>query len=184
MTSEAGASVDGALTIGVAVAVPEPFASRLQAYRASFGDDQAGIVPTHVTLVPPTEVAAAALPDIERHLTSVAERHPAFTMRLRGTGTFRPVSPVVFVAVAEGISRCEMLARDVRTGPLAVQPEFPYHPHVTVAHHVDDAALDRAFDTLADYRCDFGVHDFVLYVHDAAVGWKEFRRLALRGTPR
>ena len=41
-------------------------------------------------------------------------------MRLRGTGTFRPVSPVVFVNVAEGISRCELLADAVRRGPLEI----------------------------------------------------------------
>ncbi len=67
-------------------------------------------------------------------------------MHLRGTGTFRPVSPVVFVTVAEGISGCEQLASSVRRGPLAADLQFPYHPHVTVAHHLDDDTLDRAFE--------------------------------------
>ena len=40
---------------------------------------------------------------------------PPFPMRLRGTATFRPVSPVVFVAVSQGISYTEMLAKSVRT---------------------------------------------------------------------
>ena len=70
-------------------------------------------------------------------------------MRLRGTGTFRPVSPVVFVTVAEGISQCEALADAVRRGPLETDLLFPYHPHVTVAHHLDDDVMDQAFDELA-----------------------------------
>ena len=76
----------------------------------------------------------------------------AFRIRLRGTGTFRPVSPVVFVMVAEGISGCEQLAVSVRRGPLAVDLQFPYHPHVTVAHHLADGSLDRAFDDAGRLR--------------------------------
>jgi len=171
--------VTSPVTIGVAIPVPEPYATALREHRASFGDPQAATVPTHVTLVPPVPVGATALEGVEAHLTAVAGRHPAFEVRLRGTGTFRPVSPVVFVTVAQGISECELLAEDVRTGPLAGRPQFPYHPHVTVAHHLDDAGLDRAFDCLADYRCDFAVGGFVLYAHDAAAGWRERRAFAL-----
>ena len=72
-------------------------------------------------------------------------------MHLRGSGTFRPVSPVVFVPLARGISECERLEAQVRSGPLARETAFPYHPHVTVAHDLDEAALDRAFDALAAY---------------------------------
>lgn len=168
-------------TIGVAIAVPQPYAGELRDQRASFGDERALSVPMHITLVPPTPVDADGLGDVERHLSSVAGRHGRFEVRLRGTGTFRPVSSVVFVAVAAGISDCEMLAGDVRTGPLAMRLEFPYHPHVTVAHDVDDDSLDRAFDALAAYQCDFGVDDFGLYAHDEQAGWRRRRDFSLRG---
>ena len=49
-------------TIGVAIAIPEPFGSELQRHRASFGDPQASAIPTHVTLVPPTDIDG----DVER----------------------------------------------------------------------------------------------------------------------
>ena len=51
------------------------------------------------------------------HLAEVARCHPPFDMHLSGTGTFTPVSDVVFVAVARGIGNCELLANDVRRGP-------------------------------------------------------------------
>ena len=73
-------------------------------------------------------------------------------MVLSGTGTFRPVSPVVFVQVSRGIAHCEALERAVRSGPVERTLDFPYHPHVTVAHHLDEAALDRAFESLARLR--------------------------------
>jgi 2'-5' RNA ligase len=166
-------------TIGVAIAVPEPWGGRLQDYRTSIGDDTAAGIPTHITLMPPYEIAAEELPAIEQHLAQASATNPAFKVHLRGTGTFRPVSPVVFVTVVEGISGCEQLALSIRRGPLARELQFPYHPHVTVAHHLGDPALDKAFDELADFECDFEVEDFLLYVHDLEDGWVPTRSFPL-----
>ena len=94
------------LTVGVAIPVPEPYGTELRRHRASFGDQQAESVPTHVTLLPPTLVDEAAMDDIDEHLLKVALAHPRFVMQLRGTATFRPNSPVVFVALSEGSSAC------------------------------------------------------------------------------
>ncbi len=159
-------------TIGVALAIPEPWARQLQDYRTAIGDITATQIPTHVTLVPPTEIDDDELDAIEHHLAVAATQVSGFRMRLRGTGTFRPVSPVVFVTVAEGISQCEALAEACRNGPLDVELMFPYHPHVTVAHHLDDNTLDRAFDELADFECIFQADRFQLYAHHAEDGWQ------------
>ena len=166
-------------TIGVALAIPEPWASELQAYRASVGDATATMIPTHITLVPPTEVLDSELAEIEKHLTDVAQDSHAFCIHLRGTGTFRPVSPVVFVTVAEGISQCEALAAACRRGPLDIDLAFPYHPHVTVAHHLPDDAMDRAFEELAGFESVFDAEEFHLYVHDDARGWRPNRDFRL-----
>ena len=133
-------------TIGVAIAVPDPWGGWLQEYRSELGDDTASGIPTHVTLLPPFVIDQDDLPKIEQHLAEASAMHHAFGIHLRGTGTFRPVSPVVFVTLAEGISECEQLAFSVRRGPLSADQMFPYHPHVTVAHHLDDDTLDRAFE--------------------------------------
>lgn len=166
-------------TIGVALSIPEPWATQLQDYRTSVGDTTAAMIPTHITLVPPTEVPEAHLEKIEAHLEQVAGDVDGFCVHLRGTGTFRPVSPVVFVTVVEGISGCEQLAHAVRRGPLDVDIAFPYHPHVTVAHHLEDALLDRAFEELADFECEFDVEAFHLYVHDETAGWQPTRDFRL-----
>lgn len=159
-------------TIGVSIAVPDPFGTALQDFRVALGDASARHIPTHITLVPPAEVPDGALGDIEAHLARAAAGQAPFRVRLRGTGTFRPVSPVVFVGVVEGISSCEVLAAATRTGPLAVQVGFPYHPHVTVAHDLGDDQLDRAFAELADFDAGFEVSEFWLYVHDDQHGWQ------------
>lgn len=171
-------------TIGVSLAVPEPWGSQLQEFRVANGDSQGSTIPTHITLVPPVEVEPPRLGDVERHLEAVAARCPAYRVHLRGSGTFRPISPVVFVSLVEGISQTEQLAKDCRRGPLALELEFPYHPHVTVAHLPDDVLLDRAFDGLADFDCAFTVDAFHLYVHDPDLGWKATRDHALTGDMR
>ena len=166
-------------TIGVALAIPEPWATQLQDYRTSVGDTTASMIPTHITLAPPTEVTCEDLPVVEDHLGRVARTVEPFRVHLRGTGTFRPVSPVVFVTVVEGISSCEQLAAAVRRGPLEMELQFPYHPHVTIAHHLADDALDRAFRELADFDCTFEADQFHLYVHDEQDGWQPTRDFPL-----
>jgi 2'-5' RNA ligase len=162
-------------TIGVAIAIPEPYGSALQRWRREFGDPLADAIPTHVTLLAPTEVSASALPAIEEHLAGVARRERAFVIQLRGTGTFRPVSPVVFVALARGISDCERVEAAVRSGPLTRATHFPYHPHVTIAHDLPEAALDRAFAELADFAAEIRVWGFSLYEHGADGMWRPQR---------
>ena len=169
---------EAAATIGVAVAIPEPWATRLQEYRLEIGDPTALGVPTHITLIPPTEVDRDLEPIVE-HLERAAAACEPFRVHLRGTGTFRPVSPVVFVGLVEGISQCEALADAVRRGPLAVDVHFPYHPHVTVAHQVSEEKLDRAFADLADFECVFDVREFHLYVHRGTAGWVPTRAFEL-----
>ncbi len=98
---------------------------------------------------------------------------------LRGTGTFRPVSDVVFVQVARGIAACEQLEHGIRRGRWGTALSFPYHPHVTVAHHVEEGELDRAFDELAQFVATFEVRSFHLYVQDDGGTWLPVREFPL-----
>ncbi|MFE9658891.1 2'-5' RNA ligase family protein [Streptomyces sp. NPDC005955] len=173
----------GTVTIGVSIAVPEPHGSLLQERRAGFGDPVAHCIPTHVTLLPPTEVDGSALTAIEAYLGRVASAARPFPLRLSGTGTFRPLSPVVFVQVVEGASACAWLQKRVRdeSGPLARELHFPYHPHVTVAHGIDEAAMDRAHEELSDYEAQWAVTDFSLYEQGADQVWRKLRDFAFGG---
>lgn len=158
--------------VGVAVAIPQPHATVLTNWRSQVGDPAADLVFPHVTLLPPTAVPADSLDSIESHLAEAAGQVQPFAMHLSGTGTFRPVSPVVYIQIATGVSQCELLERAVRCGPLARDLDFPYHPHVTVAHGIDDAGLDDAYDGLAGYIARFTVASFVLFTRDPDGTWQ------------
>jgi 2'-5' RNA ligase len=156
----------------VSLAVPEPYGSLLQRRRAGFGDTQAFAIPTHVTLLPPTEIDPSGLPAFREHLAAVAAATRAFPMRLSGTDTFRPLSPVVYVSLAEGARECDALQQRVRSGPVRRDLQFPYHPHVTVAHNVPEPALDRAQSELAAFAASWTATGFALYEQDDSGVWR------------
>jgi len=171
-------------TLGVLVEVPEPWAQLLVDWRGRCGDPQAHLVPPHVTLLPPTEVPVGERAAVSDHLAGVARSHAPFDLHLSGTGTFRPVSEVVFLAVARGTADCEQIATHVRTGPLARPLSFPYHPHVTVAHDVPTGMLDMASAALADLHAEFRVHGFTEYEQQPGGAWAVVRQHRLTGPPR
>lgn len=140
-------------------------------------------MPAHLTLLGPTEIDTDRIPAVEEHLAAVAARHAPYGLHLRGTGTFRPVTEVVFVAVAAGISETEMLAAAISAAPdLRRQGRFPYHPHVTVAHDVPSEALDAVFEDLAGFDARFEVVGFTLFSHAGDQRWKPRRDYRLTGT--
>ena len=176
-------SVAQTAVLGVVVPIPEPWSQLFVDWRAKVGDPQANSVPPHVTLLPPTEVPLADRPTISAHLAEVARAHPAFDMHLSGTGTFAPVSAVVFVTVARGIGNCELIANDVRRGPLARSLSYPYHPHVTVAHDVPGDMLDLAYVGLSDLSAEFRVEHFTEFEQDPDGAWVIAREYPLTGPP-
>ena len=159
--------------IGVAIDSPEPWGSQLTRRRAAAGDPQAAYTPAHVTLLGPTDVETDLLPAVEKHLEAVASAQQPFAIHLRGTGTFRPVTEVVFVTVAQGISECELLAGAIAAAEgVHRDGRFPYHPHVTVAQDVPPAALDAVFDDLAMFSARFEVASFTLFSHSGEGLWQ------------
>lgn len=163
------------LTIGLSIPVPDPFARELSEWRRKVNDPQADLVAPHITVVPPTAVDVHTLEWTLSHLDEVCKRHEPFSIHLRGTGSFRPISPVVFVAVAHGISACELLADDVRLGPLSTPRVFPYHPHVTVAHNVSDVLLDQAYEGLATFSAEFVVRRMTMHTQESDGRWQAVR---------
>jgi 2'-5' RNA ligase/ribosomal protein S18 acetylase RimI-like enzyme len=164
---------DWPLTIGVALPIPEPFLGELGAYRERFGDPLAHAIVAHITLVPPMAVASEEhLAEILAHLQARAMAMEPFPLVLEGAGTFRPVSQVVFVPIVEGEAQVRAAEAVVRQGPLDRPLEYPYHPHVTVAHDLEEQWLDQAFEALLTYRAAFEADRFSLFIRGADVVWR------------
>ena len=95
-----------------------------------------------------------------------------FPLVLEGTGTFRPVSQVVFVPIVEGEAEVRAAEAAVRSGPLDRPLNFPYHPHVTVAHDLEEEWLDQAHEALLSYRAAFEVDRLSLFIQGADAVWR------------
>jgi 2'-5' RNA ligase len=167
-------------TIGIAIDIPEPWGSQLTRRRLQAGDPAAAHIPAHLTLLGPTEVDTGVIAEVAEHLTGVASRHEPFPVHLRGTGTFRPLTEVVFVAVASGNEDCRQLWSAIRDlESVRRELRFDYHPHVTVAHDIETAALDEVFDDLADFDAKFTVVGFTLFEHGPDGRWRPHREYLL-----
>lgn len=153
--------------IGVAIALPSHYAAQVRAVREAAGDPLAEVVPPHITLLPPTAVDVDSLDEVMQHLRNVAAGTQPFDVRLDEVGTFRPVSPVVYLGLRSGAEQCDRLQVRVRDrrGPLARSLSFPFHPHVTLAHEVADEGLDTAARKGAGLTMDFTVTKLHLYRH-------------------
>lgn len=166
----AGANRAEDVSVGVILGFPPDVAEELQRWRASFGDPLADVVPAHITLVTttPTQDWEATL----EHVRQVARNQSPFMVTIAGTGTFRPVSPVVFINVEDGFADCVDLHEKLQQGPLQRELPFGYHPHVTIAHDVAPESLDEAETVLKNYRATFPVVSMGLYEHDADGIWQ------------
>lgn len=153
---------DGEEWIGVLVAIPEPWVTELTDIRRAAGDLQADHVPAHITLLPPTAVSIAQREQLFHHLSQVAQMHQPFTLTVSGAGSFRPVSPVSFAAVTDGFHELVELAEDIRSDVLDIPLRFPYHPHVTLAHGVEESALNQVEAAVADFYATWQVPGFRL----------------------
>lgn len=165
-----GQTPDEGISIGVILGFPAELAAELQRWRASFGDPMATTVPAHITLV--TTTMTQDWEATRRHVRKVASQQQPFTVTIAGTGSFRPVSPVVFLNVEAGFGECVSLHRRLQTGPLERDLPFAYHPHVTVAHDVAPKSLDEAETALKDYSASFPVASMGLYEHDDNGIWQ------------
>jgi 2'-5' RNA ligase len=79
------------------------------------------------------------------------------------------------------VADCEVLERTIRSGPLARELAFPYHPHVTVAMDIDDARLDDAYEGLAGFVARFRVDSVVLFSRDPDGRWQWRKEFPLGG---
>lgn len=165
-----GQSRSEGVSIGVILGFPPEIAEELQRWRASFGDPMAGVIPAHITLV--TTTMTQDWEGTRSHVREVARKQQPFTVTVAGTGSFRPVSPVVFLNVADGFGQCVRLHQQLQSGPLERELPFAYHPHVTVAHDVAPESLDEAETMLKDYKATFPVASMGLYEHDDNGIWQ------------
>lgn len=165
------------ITVGATVAIPESWSGALQQARKDSGDPLSDTVPPHLTLLAPTTLAADRLEALVEHLALVAGSMDPFTITLHGVSSFLPISPVAFVPVIDGGKDLATLAARIRSGPVPLPQQFPFHPHVTVAHRVEVDGMERVCRSLMTFDATVPVDQFTLSICSCpptcpAASWK------------
>ncbi len=155
-------------SLGVVISMPPALDAELGAWRESYAGPGNGVVPAHITLV--SGRARRSWAEAAEHVRKIARTATPFTVRLLGTGTFAPVSPVVYLNLERGAGRCIELHEQLLAGPVEHLPQFEFRPHLTVAHDLDPDTMARAAAEMAGFEAQLEVTSIGLYDY-AGGGW-------------
>lgn len=166
--------------LGVALLVPEPVRTEIEAMRRALGDGSLDRVPAHVTLVPPVNVHERDVDAAFSLLRGAAAACAPLTLDLGPPATFLPQNPVLYLAVAGGVDGLEELRNAVFRPPLHRALAWPYVPHVTLSEQDDPERVAAGALALADYRSSVTI-DRVHVLREVDQRWVPFADAALGG---
>ena len=89
----------GRRRLGVVLLVPDPVRPEIDGLQHALGSSSLGLIPPHLTLVPPVNVRADDLDAGLAALRAVGDRAVPFELRLGPPTSFHPVTPTVYLAV-------------------------------------------------------------------------------------
>ncbi len=135
----------------------------------------------HVTLMPPSRLADndQALQKVQQYFSHV----PPFELEAAALNVF-PSTNVIFLEIGHGRERLIEIFGDLNCGASSMCPQYPYHPHITVAQDLPAAgvpeALERAKKAWAEYpyRRRFTVHE-LSFVKNTNNNWEDLAKVTL-----
>ena len=99
----------------------------------------------HVTILPPRPLEIAE-PVAVRRLDDACAAVEPFEVTLGEVETFIPVTPTVFIRVAQAASRLQQLHDQLNRGALECSEQWPYIPHLTIAKLSTEEQAWKGFD--------------------------------------
>jgi 2'-5' RNA ligase len=107
-------------------------------------------LPAHLTILPPRCLQGSELSALET-LEEICANVEPFEVVMGDVETFIPVTPTVFIRVADSAYRMRDLHDRLNTKALAANEEWPYMPHLTIAK-ISSAQLAREAQIIARDR--------------------------------
>jgi 2'-5' RNA ligase len=138
--------------LGVALLIPPPIGTEIDALRKAVGDDDIGRIAPHVTLVPPVNVREDEIDAAVGVVHAAAQRTAPLRLELGPVTSFAPVSPTLHLAVGGDVEGLRRLRDAVFVPPLERSLTHDFVPHVTLIE--DSDRIDHGTTALRDYRAD------------------------------
>jgi 2'-5' RNA ligase len=142
---------------GVVLLVPDPVRREVDGLRRALGAATLGLVPAHLTLVPPVNVKDEHLDAGLAKLRAAGQATLPFDLRLGPPTTFHPVTPTVYLAVGGDVDAVHRLRHAVFARPFARKLDHAFVPHVTLAEELPIERIGGALDALAEYVVDVAI---------------------------
>jgi 2'-5' RNA ligase len=103
----------------------------------------------HLTVLPPRVLHESELSARET-LEEVCRLVEPFSVTLGDVETFCPLTPTVFIRVANGAYRMRELHDRLNAGALASREEWPYMPHLTIVKMSAEIQAQQAYEVASD----------------------------------
>ncbi|OIJ36290.1 hypothetical protein BK826_04430 [Rothia kristinae] len=162
--------------LSVVLGVPEHIQDRVLSWRAAQGLTSSA--PPHITVLITETDPRDPLPErIAAELARVCREVGPFRVGFDGAETFLPVSPVAYLRIADGgdhLTRLHRICADL----LPSASPFDYHPHLTLAHGLDEEGLHRARRDFASCHLSFRAEQLQIF-HGDRTGWRDLGALPL-----
>ncbi len=140
-------------------------------------------LPAHLTILPPRRLRGSEIMALET-LEDICSQVEPFEVTLGDVETFVPVTPTVFIRVAQGAYRMRELHDRLNTQELAAQEEWPYMPHLTIVKISSEELAQQAYTIARDRWAQFGGSRTIQVKQLTFVReWEENRWLDLAGVP-
>ncbi|MGE3622200.1 MAG: GNAT family N-acetyltransferase [Acidimicrobiia bacterium] len=169
--------------LGVVLLLAQPLAAHVDGLRRALGDPSLARIASHVTLVPPLNVADRDVPAVLAALRAAGAAATPLHLRLGPGATFHPVEPVVHLAVGGDLDGYEALRTALLAGPLARTVHDPWVPHVTVASSLDPQRIPAAVEALAGFAAETTIDRAHLMVQRPDRTWHPVADVALGPPP-
>jgi len=161
--------------VAVALLPPPALCARVQALRLAVGDPRAHLLPPHLTLVPPINVAERSESSLRALLRAAAVRTDPFPLELGPAASFLPDTPTLHLNVQGDLDALRSLREALRVDPLDRPDQWPFTPHVTLRESFEPEAIPHALTTLSgtvgDWRVD-RLHLLEQFRVDDLVRWE------------
>jgi len=111
-------------------------------------------LPAHLTILPPRHLRGSEISALEI-LEDICSQAEPFEVVLGDAETFVPVTPTVFIRVAQAAYRMRELHDRLNTQALQAEEEWPYMPHLTIVKLSSEELAQQAFITARDRWAQF-----------------------------
>lgn len=161
--------------VGLALTFDPEQRAFINGLRLAIGGFGVGRIEPHVTLTPPSNIRYDDIFAEIYRLRKISSQVSPFELVVGPSGSFDPVAPVLYLAVAgEEVSKTEELVDSITTSGIYRRDPRPYVPHVTLADGISHEKIEAALKLLDSELFRLRVDSVQMMLSKSQAYWEVF----------